>query len=98
MESTLQAQTQSPLTAGVSTQDSSNELVVAVGKSVLIDCARPIERIAVGASDLAEATAVSRSEVMINGKAPGETTLIVWQTGGGRQFFNVKVRASNSVA
>jgi len=98
MESTLQAQTQNPLPAGVSTQDSSNELVVAVGKSLLVDCARPVERIAVGSSDLAEATAVSPSEVMINGKAPGETTLIVWQTGGGRQFFNVKVRAGSSAA
>jgi pilus assembly protein CpaC len=69
-----------------------------VGKSVLVDCARTIERIAVGSGDLAEATAVSPTEVMINGKAPGETTLIVWQAGGGRQFFNVKVRAGNSAA
>jgi pilus assembly protein CpaC len=34
---------------------------------------------------------------MINGKAPGETTLIIWQAGGGRQFFNVKVRPSEAV-
>ncbi len=99
-ESAIQAQSPSPLPqpAGVSTQDSANELVVAVGKSVLVDCARTIERIAVGSADLAEATAVSTSEIMINGKAPGETTLIVWQAGGGRQFFNVKVRASSSAA
>jgi len=99
-ESALQAQSPSPLPqpAGVSTQDSANELVVGVGKSVLVDCARTIERIAVGSGDLAEATAVSTSEVLINGKAPGETTLIVWQAGGGRQFFNVKVRASSSAA
>lgn len=96
---TLQAQAPGPLpqAAGVAGQDSANELVVAVGKSVLVDCARPVERIAIGSADLAEATAVSPSEIMINGKAPGETTLIVWQTGGGRQFFNVKVLASNSV-
>jgi pilus assembly protein CpaC len=31
---------------------------------------------------------------MLNGKAPGETSLIVWQVGGGRQFFNVQIRAS----
>jgi pilus assembly protein CpaC len=61
---------------------------------VLVDCARPVERVAVGSSDLAEATAVSPTEIMLNGKAPGETTLIVWQTGGVRQFFNVTVHAS----
>ena len=78
----------------VATQDSANDLVVAVGKSVLVDCAHPIERIAVGSGDLAEATAISPTEIMINGKAPGETSLIVWQQGGVRQFFNVEVRAS----
>ena len=80
---TLQAQTQSSSVpqADVSTQDSANDLVVVVGKSVLVDCARPVQRIAVGSGDLAEATAVSRSEIMINGKAVGETSLIVWQAG-----------------
>jgi pilus assembly protein CpaC len=84
--------------AAGATQDSANNLLVAVGKSVLVDCARPIERIAVGTGDLAEATAVSPTEILINGKAPGETSLIVWQSGGGRQFFNIKVRANGSVA
>jgi pilus assembly protein CpaC len=99
-ESALQAQTPDPLPqpAGVSTQDSANDLLVAVGKSVLVDCARPILRIAVSSSDLAEATAVSPTEVLVNGKAPGEATLIVWQEGGGRQFFNLKIHASSSVA
>ena len=92
---TLKAQTPG---AGVSTQDSTNDLLVAVGKSVLVDSARPVERIAVGSAELAEATAVSPSEIMINGKAPGETTLIVWQAGGGRQFFNLKVRANDALA
>ena len=96
----IQAQAPDPLPqqSGGSTQDSANDLLVAVGKSVLVDCAHPIERIAVGSGDLAEATAVSPTEVLINGKAAGETSLIVWQTGGGRQFFNVKVRASSAVA
>jgi pilus assembly protein CpaC len=96
----LQAQgpTTPPPPAGVSTQDSTNDLVVAVGKSVLVDCAKPIERIAVGTGDFAEATAVSPTEILINGKAPGETSLIVWQVGGVRQFFNVAVRVSSYTA
>lgn len=83
-----------PQPVGVSAQDSANDLVVAVGKSVLVDSTMPVERIAVGSGDFAEATAVSPTEVMINGKAVGETSLIVWQQGGGRQFFNVQVRPS----
>ncbi len=32
---------------------------------------------------------------MLNGKTAGETSLIVWQQGGARQFFNVQVRVSS---
>jgi pilus assembly protein CpaC len=98
-EPALQAQTPpapTPPPAAAASQDSSNELSVAVGKSVLVDIAQAISRIAVGSGDIAEATAVSPSEILVNGKTPGETTLIVWEAGGGRQFFNVAVRASTA--
>ena len=84
--------------AAASVQDSTNELYVAVGKTVLVDLAKPISRVAIGLGDVAEAQATSRTEIMVNGKAPGETSLIVWDTKGGRQFFNVTVRASTAQA
>ncbi len=59
---------------------------------MLVDCAQPIQRVAIGLGDIAEATAVSPTEVMIDGKAPGETSLIIWDIRGGRQFFNITVR------
>jgi pilus assembly protein CpaC len=76
---------------GASNQDSANELSVAVGKSVLVDFTRPVQRVAVGLSDVAEATATSPTEIMLNGKTPGQTSLIVWQEGD-RQFFSITVR------
>jgi len=79
---------------GPATQDSANDLSVTVGKSVVLDLARPITRIVVGLGDFAEAQAVSPTQVLVNGKTPGETTLILWDTSGARQFFNVTVRAS----
>lgn len=91
-----QAPTPAPASVGTSGQDSANDLIVGAGKSVLVDCAQPIERIAVGSGDIAEATAVSPTEIMLNGKVAGETSLIVWQQGGTRQFFNITVRASSA--
>ena len=93
------AQSGTPATqsASSSTQDSANDMVVVVGRSVLVDCKHQITRVAVGSSDIAEATAISPTEVMINGKLAGETSLIIWQVNGERQFFNVKIRPSNSV-
>ncbi|MGB8028898.1 MAG: pilus assembly protein N-terminal domain-containing protein [Terracidiphilus sp.] len=73
-------------------KDSTNELSVAVGKAVLVDCAQPIQRVGIGLGDIAEVEAVSPTEVMVDGKAPGETSLIIWDIRGGRQFFNVTVR------
>jgi len=96
----LRAQTSQPAspTVGVESQDSANELSVSVGKTVLVDCARPVARVAIGLGEFAEASAISPTEIMVNGKAAGETTLIIWDTAGGRQFFNVSVRASAAVS
>lgn len=87
-----------PQAAQIAGHDSANDLFVTVGDSVLIDSIKPIIRIAVGLGDIAEATATAPSEVMVNGRAPGQTSLIIWEAGGGRQFFNVTVRPSAYVA
>jgi pilus assembly protein CpaC len=79
---------------GPSSQDSANDLSVTVGKSVVLDLARPIKTIVVGLGDFAEASAVSPTQVLVNGKAAGETSLILWDSSGARQFFNVTVRPS----
>ena len=80
--------------SAILSRDAANDLLVVAGRSVLIDCARPVERVAVGLGDFAEAIAVSRNEILVNGKAAGDTSLIIWEQGGARQFFNVKVRPS----
>ena len=94
----LRAQTSSSASqpAGVSTQDSANDLSVAVGKTVLVDIAWPIKRIANNMAEVADVHATSPTEVMVQGKTPGETSLIIWDTHGGRQFFNVTVRANTA--
>jgi len=80
--------------AGLEAQNA--PLVVTVGKSLVLDNAMNIQRISVANGDLAEAVAVNPREVLINGKAPGETSLIIWQQGGPRLLFDLAVRASNS--
>lgn len=89
------ADVQGASTSGPASQfEAANDLSVAVGQSVLVDTVRPVVRVAVGLGDFAEATAISPSEVLVNGKTPGETSLILWESGGGRQFFNIMVHPS----
>jgi pilus assembly protein CpaC len=90
------AQTAPTAPQNVVAQDQSNDLSVTVGKSALVDFVKPVTRVAIGLGDVAEATAVSPTEVMVNGKAPGNTTLIVWEQGGERQFFNVTIHPSRA--
>src|SRR5690242_9849491 len=69
-------------------------LTVTVGKSLIIDSPLNIQRISVANGDLVEAVAVNPKEVLINGKAPGETSLIVWQQNGSRLLYDLTVRVS----
>jgi len=75
--------------------DTTRELSIEVGKTALIDFTRPVTRVSIGLGDIAEVNAVSPNEILVNGKSPGSTTLIVWEQGGNRQFFNVQVHASH---
>jgi pilus assembly protein CpaC len=75
--------------------DTPRELSVTVGKALLVDSPVMIQRIAVGNSEVAEATATTPQEILVNGKAPGETTLIVWQVGGNRLIFDLTVLKSS---
>jgi pilus assembly protein CpaC len=77
-------------TSGLMTKD----LAVTVGKSLVVDSPVNIQRVSVANGDLAEAVAITPKEVLINGKAPGETTLIIWQQGGNRLFYDLTVRQS----
>ena len=70
----------------------SNDLSLMVGKSTVITSAERIERVAIGFGDVAEAMAAGTNEVLVSGKAPGSTSLIIWQVGGGKLMFDVNVR------
>jgi Flp pilus assembly protein CpaB len=75
----------SPAQSGHRVADS--DLTLTVGKSMIVDSALPLERISVGFGDVAEATAISPRELLLNGKTPGVTSLIVWQQGGSQAVF-----------
>ncbi|MDX1746138.1 MAG: pilus assembly protein N-terminal domain-containing protein, partial [Halobacteriales archaeon] len=64
---------------------------VSVGKSAIVESPVPLRRISIAQSSIAEAIAVSRTEVLVNGVANGSTSLIVWGTDGSRRFYSVEV-------
>ncbi len=86
--------TQEPPAGGALRSGIDGKLVATVGKSLIIDSPLRIEKISVANGELVEAVAINPQEVLINGKLPGETSLIVWQHGGRRLVYDLTVRVS----
>lgn len=68
------------------------ELSVVAGKSLVIDSPVNVQRVSVSDPSIVEAVGVSPTEIVLNGKSTGQTSVIVWQQGGNRLFFEVTVR------
>lgn len=82
--------TQSGAPAGAAERD----LFVTVGKSLVVESPVNIQRISVGDAKKAEAIAVTPREVLVNGKEAGETSLFIWQAGGNRLVFDLRIQPS----
>ncbi len=69
---------------------------VPVNGSTVLDQPIGIRRISIANADIAEAVAVSTNEIVVNGKAVGDTSLIVWDLKGSRSMLDVHVVANTS--
>jgi pilus assembly protein CpaC len=82
------------LTAGLSeaqTKITIPDLTVSVNKSLIVTSPDGIRRISVANGDLVEAVPVSRTELLLNGKTPGDTSLVVWDTHNARKLYDVRI-------
>lgn len=63
---------------------------VEVGSSTVIKLTR-VERLAIGNSEVLQATVINQNEIVVFGKKAGATTLDVWLTPGQRQSYRIRV-------
>ena len=68
------------------------QILVGAGKTRLIDMPVDIERVSIAAPLIAEAVPVSARSLMVNGKLPGETSLVIWLSDGSRREYDVDVK------
>ncbi len=68
-------------------------LSVAKGASLLLTNPFTLERFALGDPEIADAVVVSPTELLINGKQLGTTSLLLWSTTEGPKFYSVEVTA-----
>ncbi|MFN7927505.1 MAG: type II and III secretion system protein family protein [Blastocatellia bacterium] len=79
------------------TSKTSTPVGLLTGQSRLLIFNEDYERIAIPNQDVAEAVPVAANQILLTGKAPGESTLVVWSKNNARfLFFDVSVRVNLS--
>lgn len=77
--------------AGEVLAQTSQEIVLAVGNSAVVPGGGTLTRIAIGDPNVATATTAGPTEVLVNGVAPGSTSLFIWTQGGTRSSYTIRV-------
>ena len=72
------------------------QLDLTVGRSHVLEVAGGVERVSVASGDVLEAVAITANQVLLNGKAPGDTSVVVWPRGGAYMTYEVHVSPSPS--
>ncbi|MFW6088813.1 MAG: type II and III secretion system protein family protein [Gemmatimonadota bacterium] len=75
----------------VAAQDDSGVLNLATGGQSVIETPATVTRVAIADPSIIDVLPVTGRELVINGKAAGTTSLLVWDAAGTRSAFNVKV-------
>ncbi len=75
--------------------DSIHRINLSVGRSLPISSKQPVLKVAVANPDIATVVVVTEHDVLISGKALGETDVVVWVTGQPRMHYRVSVRTPN---
>ena len=86
----------SPMAAGAAFKQgvagaSATKLDLQANQSFLLDTNIDIRRVSVGKPEIADVTVVTPKQLMVTGKAPGETTLIYWTAAGVPTSVDVNV-------
>lgn len=72
-------------------EPSTEDLHVAVGRSLVIDYPDDIARVSTSNPEIVDAVAVTTRELLVHAKGQGSATLVVWSRHGHRGFYSVTV-------
>ena len=82
-----------PLAAQRVVREAQQVLTVSKGASVLVVNPTTIARWSIGDQTVAEIASVSPTELVVNGKGLGTTSLFLWDNSGAVKLFSVEVTA-----
>lgn len=68
-----------------------HELTLVAGRGRLLRFGAEVARVAVAEPKIADAVVVSPREIMVNAKAPGHTTIVIWEVNSEPVQYNIQV-------
>ena len=71
-------------------------LTVAAGRSLVIEMPNEVSTVSIADAKVADAAVGSARTVVVNGKAPGKTSLVVWEDSGHFTLYDVTVTDQSS--
>ncbi len=77
--------------AQTTTRPQSHDVTLVEGRGELVTFQQDIAKVAISEPKIADAVVISPREVMINAKAPGRATLVIWETGADPARYEVYV-------
>src|ERR1041384_2442269 len=63
-----------------------------VGRSTIVDAGMPIARVSVTSAEIADVLVTTQSQLLLNGKLPGATSMFVWDRAGAIRRYEVVVQ------
>lgn len=70
---------------------SAEEIRLTIGKSIVIDYPENIRQVSTTDPNVADYAVITTREILINAKAQGSTTIVVWSASDQRMFYNITV-------
>jgi pilus assembly protein CpaC len=71
-----------------------NQVMVGLGKSALLNVDSPLDRVSIPQPEIADVLVISPRQILINGKAIGETSLILWGKDKSVKILDLKVHSN----
>src|ERR1700674_3281251 len=77
--------------AAQTTRSETHDLTLVEGRGELLQFQQDVTKVAISEPKVADAIVISPREVMVNAKAPGRATLIIWETGAPPAPYEINV-------
>lgn len=68
------------------------KLNIHIGHSDVLDFEQPVKRVAIANPEIADATVISPSQILVVGKALGATSMIVWSENEGHTKYRIRIQ------